>query len=132
MGKNIKKFNPKSNILPMEINENLQAERNLKGAEFEKTGNLEKAVELYEENVAESFKGNHPYDRLATIYKNQNDIENEIRVLEKAIIVFEEITLEDRLEGLPKLFRFKNRLEKAVHTQTQLAKLARQKKSKLK
>ena len=129
MGKNLKKFNPKSNILNMEFNENLQAERNLKGAEFEKTGDFEKAIEVYEENVAESFKGNHPYDRLATIYKNQNDIDNEIRVLEKAIIVFEEITLEDRLEGLPKLFRFKNRLEKALHTKTLLAK---QKKSKLK
>ena len=113
----------------MEFNENLQAERNLKGAEFEKTGDFDKAIEVYEENVAESFKGNHPYDRLATIYKNQNDIDNEIRVLEKAIIVFEEITLEDRLEGLPKLFRFKNRLEKAIETKKQLAK---QKKSKLK
>ena len=129
MGKNQKKFNPKSNILNMEFNENLQAERNLKGAEFEKTGDFEKAIEVYEENVAESFKGNHPYDRLATIYKNQNDIDNEIRVLEKAIIVFEEITLEDRLEGLPKLFRFKNRLEKAIETKKQLAK---QKKAKLK
>lgn len=130
MGKNLKKkFNPKSNILHMEINENLQSERNLKGSEFEKTGNLEKAIELYEKNVEESFKGNHPYDRLATIYKNQNDIDNEIRVLEKAIIVFEEITIEDRIEGLPKLFRFKNRLEKALHTKTQLAK---QKKNKLK
>lgn len=114
----------------MEINENLQSERNLKGSEFEKTGNFEKAIELYEKNVEESFKGNHPYDRLATIYKNQNDIDNEIRVLEKAIIVFEEITIEDRIEGLPKLFRFKNRLEKALYTKTQLAK--QQKKSKLK
>lgn len=130
MGKNLKKkFNPKSNILHMEINENLQSERNLKGSEFEKTGNFEKAIELYEKNIEESFKGNHPYDRLATIYKNQNDIDNEIRVLEKAIIVFEEITIEDRIEGLPKLFRFKNRLEKALHTKTQLAK---QKKNKLK
>ena len=129
MGRKQKKFNPKSNILYMEINENLQAERNLKGSEFEKTGNLEKAIELYEENVKENFKGNHPYDRLATIYKNQLDLDNEIRILEKAIIVFEEITIEDRIEGLPKLFRFKNRLEKALHTKTQLAK---QKKSKLK
>nr|WP_315220398.1 hypothetical protein [uncultured Flavobacterium sp.] len=113
----------------MEINENLQAERNLKGIEFEKTGNFEKAIELYEENVRESFKGNHPYDRLATLYKNQNDIDNEIRILEKAIIVYEEITIEDRIEGLPKLFRFKNRLEKAIHTRSLLLK---QKKSKLK
>lgn len=122
MEKKPKKFNPKQTSLPMEINENLQTERNLKGSEFEKTGDLEKAIEEYEKNVEESYKGNHPYDRLATIYKNQNDIENEIRILEKAIIVFEEITLEDRLEGLPKLFRFKNRLEKALQTKTLLAK----------
>lgn len=113
----------------MEINENLQAERNLKGVEFEKNGNLEKAIELYEENVAENFNGNHPYDRLATIYKNQNDLENEIRVLEKAIVIYEKITIEDRIEGMPKLFRFKNRLEKAIETKKQLAK---QKKAKLK
>ena len=113
----------------MEINENLQAERNLKGSEFEKTGNFEKAIEEYEKNVEESFKGNHPYDRLASIYKNQNDIENEVRILEKAIIIFEEITIEDRIEGLPKLFRFKNRLEKALQTK---ALLAKQNKSKLK
>jgi tetratricopeptide (TPR) repeat protein len=113
----------------MEINENLQAERNLKGAEFEKTGNIEEAIELYEENVTEGFKGNHPYDRLANIYKNNLDLDNEIRVLEKAIMVYEKITVEDRLEGLPKLFRFKNRLEKAIETKKQLAK---QKKTKLK
>ncbi|MEN2402591.1 hypothetical protein GKZ90_0022570 [Flavobacterium sp. MC2016-06] len=113
----------------MEINENLQNERNLKAIEFEKAGEIEQAIALYEENVTEGFKGNHPYDRLATIYKNQIDLDNEIRVLEKAIVIYEEITIEDRLEGLPKLFRFKNRLEKAQHTKTQLAK---QKKSKLK
>ena len=113
----------------MEINENKQVERNLKAIELEKAGEIEKAIALYEENITEGFKGNHPYDRLATIYKNQIDLDNEIRVLEKAIIIFEEITLEDRLEGLPKLFRFKNRLEKALHTKTQFAK---QKKSKLK
>lgn len=129
MEKSLKKFNPKSNILPMEINENLQAERNLKAIELEKAGETEKAIALYEQNINEGFKGNHPYDRLATFYKNQIDLDNEIRVLEKAIVVFEKITLEDRLEGLPKLFRFKNRLEKAIETKKQLAK---QKKAKLK
>ncbi|PIF60009.1 hypothetical protein [Flavobacterium sp. 2] len=113
----------------MEINETKQAERNLKAIEFEKAGEIEKAIALYEENIKEGFKGNHSYDRLAAIYKNQLDLDNEIRVLEKAIIVYEEITIEDRIEGLPKLFRFKNRLEKAIETKKQLAK---QKKAKLK
>ncbi|MEZ0181873.1 hypothetical protein AB9T89_06470 [Flavobacterium oncorhynchi] len=113
----------------MEINETKQAERNLKAIEFEKAGEIEKAIALYEENITEGFKGNHSYDRLAAIYKNQLDLENEIRVLEKAIIVYEAITIEDRIEGLPKLFRFKNRLEKAMETKKQLTK---QKKAKLK
>ncbi|MCV9926336.1 hypothetical protein OIU83_01630 [Flavobacterium sp. LS1R49] len=112
----------------MEINENTQVERNLKAIEFEKEGEIEKAIALYEENVTEGFIGNHSYDRLATIYKNQNDIDNEIRILEKAILIYEKITLEDRIEGMPKLFRFKNRLEKALHTKSLLAK---QKKRKL-
>ena len=116
----------------MEINENKQAERNLKAIEFEKAGEIEKAIafsDMHEENIKEGFKGNYSYDRLAAIYKNQLDLDNEIRVLEKAIIIYEAITIEDRIEGLPKLFRFKNRLEKAIETKKQLAK---QKKAKLK
>ena len=36
--------------------------------ELEKEGKIDSAILLYEENVKESFEGNHPYDRLAVIY----------------------------------------------------------------
>lgn len=90
-----------------------QVERNLKGSQFEKDGQIDKAVRLYERNVQENFEGNHPYDRLAIIYRKRNQIDDEIRVLEKAIWVFENVVHRDRGDRLPKLQKFKNRLEKA-------------------
>lgn len=90
-----------------------QLERNLKGIELEKLGKVNEAIELYEKNIEENFDGNHPYDRLATIYRKNKDFKNEIRVLEKAIYVFENIVYSKRGDRLPKLEKFKSRLEKA-------------------
>lgn len=90
-----------------------QVERNLRGMQFEKDGQLDKAIKLYETNVQENFEGNHPYDRLAIIYRKRNQIDDEIRVLEKAIWVFENVVYEDRGDRLPKLQKFKKRLERA-------------------
>lgn len=90
-----------------------QVERNLRGIEFEKLGKINKAIELYEENIEENFIGNHPYELLALIYRKNKDIVNEIRVLEKAIYVFENIVYRQRGDRIPKLEKFKNRLERA-------------------
>ena len=90
-----------------------QLERNLKGIELEKLNEIDQSLELYEKNIEENFEGNHPYDRLAIIYRKKKDIFNEIRVLEKAIYVFENIVFSQRGDRLPKLERFKARLEKA-------------------
>lgn len=90
-----------------------QVERNLTGKEFEKNGQVDKAVKLYEENIKERFEGNHPYDRLAIIYKKQGRIDDEIRVLKQAIAVFEEVVERGRGDGPPKLQKFKERLGKA-------------------
>jgi len=88
-----------------------QVERNLKGIQLEKDNKKDEAVELYEANINENFEGNHPYDRLATIYRKQNKIEDEIRVLEKAIWVFENLVYRERIDRLPKLEKFRKRLE---------------------
>lgn len=88
-----------------------QVERNLKGIQFEKEGQIDKAIELYEANIEENFEGNHPYDRLAVIYRKREQIDDEIRVLEKAIWVFENIVHKERGDRLPKLQKFKKRLE---------------------
>ena len=90
-----------------------QVKRNLEGIEFEKLGLIAEAIKLYEKNIETNFDGNHPYDRLAEIYRKEKDLLNEIRVLEKAIYVFENIVYSKRGDRLPKLERFKNRLEQA-------------------
>jgi tetratricopeptide (TPR) repeat protein len=93
--------------------ENNWVNRNLKGVELEKEYKMDKAIELYEKNIEEEFEGNHPYERLAIIYSKKGSLENEIRVLEKAVWVFENIVYKGRSDRLPKLDRFKKRLEKA-------------------
>ncbi|MGQ4876734.1 MAG: hypothetical protein ACP6IY_21920 [Promethearchaeia archaeon] len=93
--------------------ENNLVNRNLKGRELEKECKIEEAIELYEKNIKEEFDGNYPYDRLAIIYSKKGSLEDEIRVLEKAVWVFENIVYKDRSDRLPKLDRFKKRLEKA-------------------
>jgi len=91
----------------------IQVERNLKGIEFEKRREIEKAIELYEKNIEERFEGNHPYDRLAIIYRRMGKHEEEIRVLKTAIWVFENKVYLGRADREPKLKKFKERLEKA-------------------
>lgn len=96
-----------------------QLNRNLKGIELEKDGKVDQAIKLYEMNIKENFVGNRPYDRLAIIYRKNKQFDDEIRVLEKAIEVFEEIvSTTGRIDGPPKLKRFKERLKKAQKLQT--------------
>ncbi len=90
-----------------------QVERNLSGIKLEKKGNIDKVIELYEMNVAENCMGNHPYDRLAIIYRKRKQYDDEIRVLNKAIWVFENVVNVRRADRIPKLNKFKLRLEKA-------------------
>ncbi|WP_090675914.1 tetratricopeptide repeat protein [Paenibacillus tianmuensis] len=46
---------------------------------------------LYEENLEKGFDGSFPYDRLSIIYRRQGKFADEIRILEKAISVFEKV-----------------------------------------
>lgn len=66
------------------------AKLNLLGIQYEKEGNIEDAIKVYEENIAMCSNGRHSYDRLKIIYRRQKDRENEIRVLKAAISVFGE------------------------------------------
>ncbi|OXS61555.1 hypothetical protein B1B00_09095 [Bacillus sp. DSM 27956] len=88
-----------------------QLERNLKGKKLESQGKVEEAKELYLQNVNEGFDGNHPYDRLAIIFRKEKAYDKEIEVLEKAIYVFENKVNKQRMDRQPKLDRFKKRLE---------------------
>ena len=93
-------------------------DRNLKGIELEKAGKINQAIKLYEMNIKDNFEGNHPYDRLAIIYRRNKKYDEEIRVLKKAIEVFEYVVTTGRLDGPPKLQRFQERLKKAQKLQS--------------
>jgi tetratricopeptide (TPR) repeat protein len=93
--------------------ENLAVEHNLKGQGLEKQGNIEGAIELYELNVAYVFEGDFPYDRLRIIYSKQKRYDDVIRVLEKAVDVFDNKAFPTRPDRLPKLERFRQQLEQA-------------------
>ena len=66
------------------------ASLNMLGIAYEKKGEREAAIQVYEENIAMRSNGRHSYDRLKIIYRRQKDRENEIRVLRTAISVFGE------------------------------------------
>ena len=87
---------------------------NQKGIAYEKTGDIEKAIEIYEKVVARKFDGSHPYDRLAILYRKQGNFEAEEAVLLKAISVFTKVAKNGRGDGQPKLERYQKRLE-TVH-----------------
>ena len=92
-----------------------------KGKELEKKGKLEEAANYYEIAIANNFEGNNPYDRLAIYYRKNKDYDNEIRVLQKAIFVFENIVKSAREDRLPKLEKFKERLEKTELLKSKVA-----------
>ncbi len=93
--------------------ENNWVNRNLKGIKLEKEGKIDKAIKLYEKNIEEEFDGSHPYTRLAIIYSKKGLLDDEIRVLKKAVWVFENVVYKEQGDRSQKLDKFKKRLEKA-------------------
>ena len=93
--------------------ENHWVNRNLKGIELEKEGKIDKAMKLYEKNIEEEFDGSHPYTRLAIIYSKKGLLDDEIRVLKKAVWVFDNVIYKERGDRSQMLDKFKKRLEKA-------------------
>ena len=97
-----------------------QVDRNLKGIKLEKAGKIDEAIKLYEMNINESFDGNHPYDRLAIIYRKRKQFDDEIRVLEKAVRVWKKMGYSEKVDpeyGPNKLKKFIERLRKAQKLQ---------------
>ena len=70
--------------------------------EMEKT-NLQKAIKEYERYVEAKQAKDAPYKRLCVLYRKANDYDNEVRVIETAIEVF---------DGTKKVDYFKKRLAK--------------------
>lgn len=105
--------------------DNKQYSRNIRGKELESKGDIDGAIAMYEQNIAENFEGNYPYDRLAVIYHKRKQYEEEKRVLLHGIYVFDNIVYRGRGDRVSKLNRFKNRLDKLeniIYRQTNVQK----------
>ena len=72
----------------------VMVDRNLNGKTLETQGEVDKAIALYEENVADLFAGSHPYDRLRVIYTKRNQFAEAIRVC-RAYIEIDDMLLKE-------------------------------------
>lgn len=88
---------------------NVMVSRNNTGIKFEKENKIESAIKLYEQNVSDEFFGTHPYDRLMIIYRRKKQYDDEIRIIENAIRIFE--GMDDR-RYLSYILKLKERLKK--------------------
>lgn len=91
-----------------------QTRRNLDGMELERSGRLDLALELYEQNVEEGFEGDWPYGRLVAYYEKIGRYDEAERVLNRAIVVFKvskKRSAEDR-RATVQVFRNRLRLVK--------------------
>jgi len=81
------------------------ATRNILWKELEKTGNVEEAIRIYEENVADEYDTPFPYERLAILYHKQKKIDDEIRTIELGMKHCVPNFLEERHAKLKKISR---------------------------
>lgn len=68
---------------------------------LEKTGDIEGAIRVYEENIAgdKPYPAYHSFNRLMILYRKQKNYKDEMRVIEKAIKTFPDfVKYRDRLE----------------------------------
>ena len=92
-------------------------ELNKKGMEFEKNNDIDNAIKYYELSIENNFEGTYPYNRLTILYRKKKDYCNEIRVIESAIKIFENIQNQGNRDVTTTINKFKDRLEKAKRLQ---------------
>jgi len=86
-------------------------QRNLDGKEFEKEGSINKAIEVYEQNLEDSFYGSFPYERLRIIYTKQKRYSDAIRVCKAFLILY---TYNDNKRN--RFINYLEKLEKKLRT----------------
>ncbi len=84
------------------------ARRNNEGMEHEKSGRIDDAIAVYEENIKVGYPASHSYERLMILYRKRKEYAQEIRVILRAIEVFSSAGATDLL------VKFNDRLEKAT------------------
>lgn len=64
------------------------AELNNLGISYEKMGDIDAAIQVYEENISLGYPATHSFDRLMILYRKNKEYAKEIKVIKKAISVF--------------------------------------------
>ncbi len=104
-----------SNYTEEEINQYIKAKQaeldKLKAHYKDSAALCQKAEQL--EKEGETLQAVALYDRLAVIYKKLKRPNDVIRVLEKAVYLFENVIEKQRADRLKKLEKYKEKLEKA-------------------
>jgi tetratricopeptide (TPR) repeat protein len=72
----------------LEIDRRL-GERLAQAQNFEKTGEIQSAIALYEQNIRDGFLPSLPYERLRIIYEKQKDYHSAIRVCKRHIEILQ-------------------------------------------
>lgn len=63
---------------------------NNKGIEYEKQGNVKRAISCYEKNISIGYPAHHSYKRLMVLYRKAKDYVNEERVILRALEIFKD------------------------------------------
>jgi tetratricopeptide (TPR) repeat protein len=87
-----------------------QVQRYNMAEELKKTGETETAIALYEINVTEGCDAPASYENLADLFHEAERREDEIRILRRAVQVFEEVVRPGRGHGQTQLDSFRLRL----------------------
>jgi tetratricopeptide (TPR) repeat protein len=89
---------------------------NNKGKEYEKSGDVDKAIFCYEENLKLGYTATFSYERLMVIYRKRKMYHDELRIIELAISIFK--TENERRFKLaisnPKNQQYQDRLQLAM------------------
>lgn len=95
----------------------VMVERIDKGIDLEKAGKIDEAIKVYEENVADRFKGTFPYERLRVLYAKRKDYLNAIRVCQAYL------DLPYPAADKPQAYKFKDNLVKLRLKQAKSSKI---------
>jgi tetratricopeptide (TPR) repeat protein len=87
---------------------------NMKLNALEQQIGLAKAIKRYKRNISQNADEDNAFQRLAVIFRSRSQIEEEVRVLKKAIAFYENAVFAEHLESkLPILNQFTRRLKAA-------------------
>lgn len=90
--------------------------RNARGEAAEKDGRPDEAIDLYEANVNDGATTLYSYERLAVLYRNAGRLDDEVRVLAKAIaLLVQKQRTDGRLDEVQavQLRELRHRIEEA-------------------